>query len=235
MLNATPTPITPPRVPLIDPRTGLIERSWYMFFLSLFGAAQNTDDPLLAPDTNSLLASYDLALATVSQAALTQPPPSQVIPQDVVFPPAQDTKTLEQQIQDLQLAPIAQVLLPETVGAEYSYTGTTTGFSSYTIGGATGTITFARVGGIITLDLYGILGTTTAAQTSITGGPVEMRPATDKQVLVGTSNALTPYLAIAVIRTTGTIDFYKDIGGNPFSTYTADCGWTNTSVSYTLA
>lgn len=194
-----------------------------MFFLSLFGAAQNTDDPLLAPDTNSLLASYDLALAAVSQAALTQPP--------YVL----DTKTLEQQIQDLQLAPIAQVLLPETVGAEYSYTGTTTGFSSYTIGGATGTITFARVGGIVTLDLYGILGTTTAAQTSITGGPVEMRPATDKQVLVGTVNALTPYLAIAVIRTTGTIDFYKDIGGNSFSTYTADCGWSNNSVSYTLA
>jgi hypothetical protein len=30
------TPITPPRVPLIDSRTGLIDRAWYLFFLSLF-------------------------------------------------------------------------------------------------------------------------------------------------------------------------------------------------------
>jgi hypothetical protein len=74
-------------VPLIDPRTGLIDRSWYMFFLSLFGAAQNTDDPLLAPDTNSLLASYDLALAAVSQEAQTLPVQQQYAPQDVAEPP----------------------------------------------------------------------------------------------------------------------------------------------------
>jgi hypothetical protein len=30
------TNITPPRVPLTDPRTGLIAREWYLFFLSLF-------------------------------------------------------------------------------------------------------------------------------------------------------------------------------------------------------
>jgi len=37
--NARPTQITPPYVPLIDPRTGLIDRAWYMFFLSLFQSA----------------------------------------------------------------------------------------------------------------------------------------------------------------------------------------------------
>lgn len=39
------TNITPPRVPLIDPRTGLISREWYRFFLNLFqltGSGQNT-------------------------------------------------------------------------------------------------------------------------------------------------------------------------------------------------
>ena len=46
--SANPTPITPPRVPLIDERTGLIDRAWYMFFLSLFNAAQNAVDPDLA-------------------------------------------------------------------------------------------------------------------------------------------------------------------------------------------
>jgi hypothetical protein len=30
------TQITPPRVPLTDPRTGYIDRAWYRFFLSLF-------------------------------------------------------------------------------------------------------------------------------------------------------------------------------------------------------
>jgi uncharacterized protein (DUF736 family) len=30
------TNITPPRIPLTDPRTGLIAREWYLFFLSLF-------------------------------------------------------------------------------------------------------------------------------------------------------------------------------------------------------
>jgi hypothetical protein len=73
--NATPTPITPPRVPLIDPRTGLIDRAWYMFFLSLFNGAQNANDLLVAPNTISLLASYDAALQALAQNVETQPLP----------------------------------------------------------------------------------------------------------------------------------------------------------------
>jgi hypothetical protein len=73
--NASPTPITPPRVPLIDPRTGLIDRAWYMFFLSLFDAAQIANDLLLAPNTVSLLASYDAALQALAQNVNTQPAP----------------------------------------------------------------------------------------------------------------------------------------------------------------
>jgi hypothetical protein len=45
MANVTLTNITPPRVPLLDPRTGLITREWYRFFFSLFtltGGGQNT-------------------------------------------------------------------------------------------------------------------------------------------------------------------------------------------------
>ena len=73
--NATPTPITPPRVPLIDPRTGLIDRAWYLFFLSLFNASQNVNDVLVAPNTASLLASYDAALQALAQEVETQPLP----------------------------------------------------------------------------------------------------------------------------------------------------------------
>ena len=72
--NATPTPITPPRVPLIDARTGLIDRAWYMFFLSLLNAATLVDDGDLGPSAESLIASYDEALRAVNQELQTLPP-----------------------------------------------------------------------------------------------------------------------------------------------------------------
>ena len=74
--NATPTPITPPRVPLVDPRTGMIDRAWYLFFLSLNNIATNViDDGGLGTDAMSLLASYDAALQALAQEVETQPPP----------------------------------------------------------------------------------------------------------------------------------------------------------------
>lgn len=74
--NATPTPITPPRVPLVDPRTGLIDRAWYMFFLSLLNAATTVyDNEDLAPSPESLIASYDAALQALAQEVGTQPLP----------------------------------------------------------------------------------------------------------------------------------------------------------------
>ena len=45
MANVNLTNITPPRVPLLDPKTNLISREWYRFFLNLFvltGSGQNT-------------------------------------------------------------------------------------------------------------------------------------------------------------------------------------------------
>lgn len=73
--NATPTPITPPRVPLIDPRTGLIDRAWYLFFLSLNQIATNiVDDGDLGSSAESLIASYDAVLRSVNQELQTLPP-----------------------------------------------------------------------------------------------------------------------------------------------------------------
>lgn len=72
--SANPTPITPPRVPLIDQRTGLIDRAWYMFFLSLFDAAQIAiDGQHTGPSAISLIASYDAALQALAQLTGTQP------------------------------------------------------------------------------------------------------------------------------------------------------------------
>jgi hypothetical protein len=91
---ANPTPITPPRVALIDPRTGLIERSWYMFFLSLFDVA-NSDDADNSPNTASLLASYDAAIRTLAQEVQTQPQ-SELVDQ---------VAELQKQVQGLELTP----------------------------------------------------------------------------------------------------------------------------------
>jgi hypothetical protein len=74
MLNA---PITPPRVPLIDPRTGLIDRAWYLFFLSLNNVATAVvDDSGLTFSAESVIASYDAALQALAQNVETQPLPT---------------------------------------------------------------------------------------------------------------------------------------------------------------
>ena len=73
--SATPTPLTPPRVPLIDQRTGLIDRAWYQFFLSLYRASEVvTNDSVTGTDVDSLLASYDAALRGAAQYTETLPP-----------------------------------------------------------------------------------------------------------------------------------------------------------------
>ena len=64
------TNITPPRVPLTDPRTGLISREWYIFFLSLFNQTGNSTTslediqkgpPAEAVDLNGLLGQAQLS------------------------------------------------------------------------------------------------------------------------------------------------------------------------------
>ena len=74
------TNITPPRVPLTDPRTGLISREWYLFLLSLFNqTGQSTvslEDVQKGPpaepvDTNALLTQVSLN-ADSSSALLSQ-------------------------------------------------------------------------------------------------------------------------------------------------------------------
>jgi len=69
-----PTQLTPPRVDLIDPRSGAISREWYRFFLSLLTATQtNQDEVELAPDATSLIASYDAMLESLAQATESAP------------------------------------------------------------------------------------------------------------------------------------------------------------------
>jgi len=116
--NATPTPITPPRVPLIDPRTGLIDRAWYLFFLSLQDIATAVvDDGGTGADAISLLASYDQALMSVNQELQTLPPTAdlsaELIKQiqeanlvDCCSSLVSQTAEMQKQIEALQVQPI---------------------------------------------------------------------------------------------------------------------------------
>lgn len=62
---------------MIDPRTGLIDRAWYMFFLSLLAAVTTVyDNPDVGPSPESLIASYDAALRALADEVGTQPLPA---------------------------------------------------------------------------------------------------------------------------------------------------------------
>lgn len=73
MLNVTN--ITPPRVPLVDERTGLISREWYRFFLNLFtltgsgASAATLEDLQLAPGPTD----YSAEIAHAQSEFATQP------------------------------------------------------------------------------------------------------------------------------------------------------------------
>ncbi len=109
--NATPTPITPPRVPLIDPRTGLIDRAWYLFFLSLNDIATAViDDSGLTFSSESLIASYDAALLSVNQELQTLPPTVTLPVPDVLGDCCSALESqvaeMQKQIEALQVQPI---------------------------------------------------------------------------------------------------------------------------------
>ena len=140
--NATPTPITPPRVPLVDPRTGLIDRAWYLFFLSLNNAAIIVDQGDLGPNVASLLASYDAALQSVNQELQTLPSDSDLLSQ---------ITEMQKQIDALQVQPIFDIATisasinalstaPVTVTADF-----TVGSSSWYINNKSGSTCVATL------------------------------------------------------------------------------------------
>ena len=109
--NATPTPITPPRVPLIDPRTGFIDRAWYLFFLSLNQIATGVVDNVnLGTDSISLIAAYDQALMSVNQELQTLPPVVTLTAPDVLgdccSALVSQMAEMQKQVEALQVQPI---------------------------------------------------------------------------------------------------------------------------------
>lgn len=135
--SANPTPITPPRVPMIDQRTGLIDRAWYMFFLSLFNTATGAQDAVIGPATDSLLASFDAQLRALSDEVGTQYDAQSgvaslaaalaALEQQFAVQPSTEIGELQQQIDALaQAVAIQPAALPLNSGAFFNIIGPAT-------------------------------------------------------------------------------------------------------------
>jgi hypothetical protein len=176
--------ITPPRVPLVDPDTGLISRAWYLFFLSLNNVANAVvDDPAVGPSPESLIASYDAALQALAQDVGTQPAPvdlsAEIIKQIEAAGLVDQSSALLSQVAELQkqidalnsLPPILPT--PITNGASILYGDNLGGFSNVTIGSGVsfsgGTLSATGSGGTVTsvsvATANGLAGTSSGGAT----------------------------------------------------------------------
>jgi hypothetical protein len=135
-----PTQLTPPRVALIDERSGAISREWYRFFLSLLTATQtNQDEVELAPDATSLIASYDAMLESLAQTTESAPDccsatadvdakVNSLAQATGVTPPAateSDTAVIQSQLQALALSPPPKEFRSPRYGSFYDTTSQT--------------------------------------------------------------------------------------------------------------
>lgn len=178
-LNATPTPITPPRVAVLDPRTGLISREWYMFFLSLFRTAEgavNADTN--GPTTVSLVASLDAAIDRVQQETQTLPVSVLEQVQPLLDDLAQQIGTMPQV--DPQVS--ARSILPFAItpgASPYTYQNTNTYSADVIVsGGGVSLLEFSRNGaaffstgsfyGMFTLSPYDLLRVTYSSAPTMT-------------------------------------------------------------------
>jgi hypothetical protein len=159
--------ITPPRVPLVDPNTGLVSRAWYLFFLSLNNVANDVvNDPVVSPSAESLIASYDALLQTLTQEVQTQPSQESALDQiaelqkqikalekQIECPCTELTAELQKQIEGLQVTPMPQQGAL-TSGTSILYGDGSGGFSNVTIGSgvtfAAGTLSATGSGGTVT-------------------------------------------------------------------------------------
>jgi hypothetical protein len=169
-------------VPLIDPRTGLIDRAWYLFFLSLNNIATGVvDDVNLGADAVSLIASYDAALQALAQNVDTQPPPvdlsAELTKQIQEAGLTDQSSALLSQIAEMQKQIEALNLLPAppesnlTSGTSILYGNGSGGFSNVTIGSgvsfAGGTLSATGSGGSVTS-----VGLSLPSQFTVTNSPV---------------------------------------------------------------
>jgi hypothetical protein len=132
-------------VPLIDPRTGYIDRAWYLFFLSLNNVATGVvDDSGITFSSESIIASYEAALQSVNQELQTLPPTvdlsAELIKQiqdanlvDCCSALVSQTAEMQKQIEALQVQPVIDVgLISASIAALSSVPVTET--ADFTVG-----------------------------------------------------------------------------------------------------
>ena len=157
--------ITPPRVPLVDPRTGMIDRAWYLFFLSLNSVATAVvDDPAIGSSSDSLIASYDAMLQTLAQEVGTLPVPvdssAELAKQIEAVGLVDQSSALLSQVAELQKQVEGLQTQPQvppaalTTGTSILYGNNLGGFSNVTIGSgvsfSSGTLSATGSGGTVT-------------------------------------------------------------------------------------
>jgi hypothetical protein len=104
----------------------MIDRAWYLFFLSLNNIATDVvDDGGLGPDVMSLLASYDAALQALAQEVETLPPVVALPIPDVLGDCCSALESqmveMQKQIEGLQVQPIVDVgLITASIAALFS-------------------------------------------------------------------------------------------------------------------
>ena len=202
------TNITPPRVPLSDPKTGLISREWYLFFLSLFNQTGGSTISLEDFQKGPLAQDIDInAIASAVQLS------SGILPSDlgpiltalqaldVSQQAAFDPTNLQNSIQALELAPAYTPQVPHAIyGSFYSLANQPDGSSTTAFPIVYDTTQFSN--GVRIEDRTAVFtasigpASTTMTVTAITSGPIY-----PGMVLTGTGVTAGTYI---VSQTTGT-------------------------------
>jgi hypothetical protein len=174
-------------VPLIDPRTGLIDRAWYLFFLSLNNAATAIiDDSGLTFSAESTIASLEASLDAVRQELQTLPPAVDLSDEltkqiqaaalaDCCSALVSQIAEMQKQIDALQSAPITTPQIPQFVyGSFYSTANQPDGSTTTAYPLLYDTTQFSKN---VTIEdrtavFTASIATTTMTVTAITSGPI---------------------------------------------------------------
>ena len=103
---ANPTPVTPPRVPFFDERTGLISREWYMFFISLYTNTADLNSQELTPALTDQSGTYSALLQTAQLSAQVAELQAQVQAVQAEMGAVSDIAALQTAVQGLELSPV---------------------------------------------------------------------------------------------------------------------------------
>ena len=124
--------------------------------------------------------------------------------------------------------------LPEYNGLNLVEQGTFTATATGMTTSPTGTCKYAVNDGAVTLDIPNITGTSNATTFTLTGAPVAVRPAVDKDVLCRVQdNSGAVGLGLLRMKTTGVIELYVSAAGNSF-TAAGTKSVSAMSITYTL-